>query len=293
MIQGIIKKGEVKVNNNVVTKVSTRLNMNDKVDIQSELAESNDNDHITPWQQDLDIYYEDSEIMVINKPAGLTVHPGAGNKKHTLVNILKHYLGDNLSMINGATRMGIVHRIDKNTSGLLVVAKTNQAHAHLAQQLKNKSVERKYLALCYLIPKPLHGVIENRLVRSNSNRLIFTCVDLESEQGKIAKTEYQTIEVFKQHHFSLLKLKLFTGRTHQIRAHMKSIKNPIVGDSQYYLSNHSVIAKLQQKHEKIGGLERQFLHAYKLGFVHPTLNEYMEFKADMPSDLNAVLESIR
>lgn len=220
---------------------------------------------------DLKILYEDEDIIVINKPQGMVVHPGVGNTNGTLVNgLLAH--SKSLSNINGEERPGIVHRIDKNTSGILVVAKTNIAHENLAKQLKDHSMLRVYMALTEGVIKEDMGTIDKSLGRNPSNRIKFAVV----EQGKVAVTHYNVLKRYNNN--SLIECRLETGRTHQIRVHMSYIGHPIVGDPLY-----------GYKRQKFK-LKGQMLHAKKLGFIHPIKGEYMEFNSELPEDFKKILE---
>lgn len=220
---------------------------------------------------DLKILYEDEDIIVINKPQGMVVHPGVGNTNGTLVNgLLAH--SKSLSNINGEERPGIVHRIDKNTSGILVVAKTNIAHENLANQLKDHSMIRVYMALTEGVIKEDMGTIDKSLGRNPSNRIKFAVV----EQGKVAVTHYNVLKRYNNN--SLIECRLETGRTHQIRVHMSYIGHPIVGDPLY-----------GYKRQKFK-LKGQMLHAKKLGFIHPIKGKYMEFNSELPEDFKKILE---
>lgn len=228
----------------------------------------------------LDIVYEDDDVLVVNKPAGMVVHPAPGNYTGTLVNALMHHCGDDLSSINGVIRPGIVHRIDKDTSGLLMVAKNDRAHASLSQQLADHSLTRKYRAIVYSNIKEDDGTIDKPIGRDPSNRLRNAVTDINS---KNAVTHYRVIERFGN--YTLIEAQLETGRTHQIRVHMSYIKHPLLGDELYGPTKSKNAAKL--------GAKRQMLHAGVLGFVHPSTGEYMEFDSPLPEDFEKVLEKLR
>lgn len=224
----------------------------------------------------LDIVYEDDEMLVVNKPKGMVVHPAAGNPTGTLVNALMHHCGDNLSSINGVIRPGIVHRIDKDTSGLLMVAKTDKAHICLSQQLSNHSLARAYRAVVLNNIKENEGIINEPIGRDPKNRLRQAVVYTNSRE---AVTEYKVLERMGKH--TLIEARLKTGRTHQIRVHLAHIKHPLLGDGLYGPAKNSF------------GAEGQMLHAYLLGFVHPTTDKHMEFFAPDPKEFERVLNKVR
>ena len=228
----------------------------------------------------LDIVYEDDDVLVVNKPAGMVVHPAPGNYTGTLVNALMYHCGDDLSSINGVVRPGIVHRIDKDTSGLLMVAKNDKAHASLSQQLADHSLTRKYRAIVYSNIKEDNGTIDKSIGRDPSNRLRNAVTDINS---KNAVTHYRVLERFGN--YTLIEAQLETGRTHQIRVHMSYIKHPLLGDELYGPTKSKNAAKL--------GAKRQMLHAGVLGFVHPSTGEYIEFESPLPEDFEKVLEKLR
>ncbi|WP_409341222.1 RluA family pseudouridine synthase [Paenibacillus sp. MBLB4367] len=223
----------------------------------------------------LEVVYEDSDVIVVNKPRGLVVHPAPGHYSGTLVNALLHHCKD-LSGINGELRPGIVHRIDKDTSGLLMAAKNDLAHNGLASQLKAHTVTRKYLALVHGKVSHDHGTVDAPIGRDSQDRKLFAVTDKNS---KHAVTHFLVAERFDK--YTLLELKLETGRTHQIRVHMKFIGHPLVGDPFYSKSKGSL------------DMEGQALHAAVLGFEHPRTGEYMEFEAPLPEDMQLVLTRLR
>ncbi|MDD3653516.1 MAG: RluA family pseudouridine synthase [Desulfotomaculaceae bacterium] len=222
----------------------------------------------------LDIYYEDSDLIVVNKPRGMVVHPAAGNYSGTLVNALLFHCRD-LSGINGVARPGIVHRLDKNTSGLIVAAKTDAAHCGLAKQLKERQVKRQYLALVHGQVKKDAGIVDAPIGRDPGDRQKMAVVDKNS---KYAVTHYKVIKRYAG--YTYLYLRLETGRTHQIRVHMAYIGHPLAGDPKYGPA---------RSHLSLGG---QFLHAAKLGFIHPRTRAYLEFEAPLPQELSEVLEGL-
>lgn len=252
-------------------KAGFKLKVGDKIEVQEKEIEKIDTE---PENIPLDIVYEDDDLLVINKQVGLVVHPCNTTKKHTLVNALMYHV-KNLSTINGVTRPGIVHRLDKDTSGLMLVAKTDNAHKSLSEQLKDKTLNREYKAL---IKGRLYEdfVVEGYLGRNPKNREQRTLVD--EKNGKYSKTIFTIDKVYD--HYTLLNCKLTTGRTHQIRAHLKSINHPIVGDALY------------------GGVDKQIktsyqlLCAYKIHFVHPTTNKQMSFEISLPEHFEKVIKEI-
>lgn len=243
----------------------------------------------------LDIRYEDAALVVIAKPAGLVVHPAAGHEDDTLVNALLAHCGDTLSGIGGVKRPGIVHRIDKDTSGLLVVAKTDAAHQSLAAQFAEHSVERAYRAFVKGGPRPPAGTIEGALGRSNTNRQKMAV----KARGKPARTHYETLAIYGaalDPVAALVECRLETGRTHQIRVHMAHIGHALLGDATYGRAGHAAWRGVSPEiRERLQGFPRQALHAFRLGFRHPETGEPLRFEDEMPSDLKGLahlLESI-
>ena len=231
---------------------------------------------ILPEELPLDIVYEDEHLLVVNKPKGMVVHPAPGNYTGTLVNALMYHCGDNLSGINGEQRPGIVHRIDKNTSGLLIVAKSDVAHAGLSEQIQEHTFTREYLAICYGNIKEDERTVDAPIGRHKVDRKKMCVTQLNS---KPAVTHIRVLERYDG--FTYICCQLETGRTHQIRVHLSSIGHPIAGDDVYGPS------------KVITELKGQCLHAYKLGFVHPVTGEYMEFTADPPESFVKFREKLR
>ncbi|MCB1530519.1 MAG: RluA family pseudouridine synthase [Rhodospirillales bacterium] len=235
----------------------------------------------------LDIVFEDEHLLVINKAVGMVVHPGAGNPSGTLVNALLHYCGDSLSGIGGVARPGIVHRLDKETSGLIVVAKNDKAHQGLSDQLSDRSLSRLYTAFVWKAPVPLKGKIDQPIGRHKTQR---TKMALRGERGREAVTRYHMKEQYGAA-ASKIECKLLTGRTHQIRVHMGYLKTPIIGDPLYGLPLQEARALLAkescgaQQQARILAFGRQALHAGQIGFIHPVSGENMRFKAPLPEDL--------
>lgn len=259
-IQKIIKDGEVLVNGKVV-KQSYCLKADDEIRCNVPEAKTLE---VTPEKMDLDIVYEDSDIIIVNKPKNLVVHPAPGHMEGTLVNGIMYHCKD-LSGINGVLRPGIVHRIDKDTTGLLIICKNDISHNSIAQQLKEHSIERTYHALCHGVLKDDEGVIDAPLGRSSNDRKKMAIV----QGGKRAVTHYTVLERYKN--ATYVKLNLETGRTHQIRVHMASLGYPLLGDPVYGRSD--------DKYLKYG----QLLHAKTLGIIHPSTHEFMQFDSEMPA----------
>lgn len=270
-LQGLIEKEYIKVNNKCI-KSNYKLRLNDKIEIilpEPEVLK------VDPEDIPIDILYEDNDVIVVNKSKGMVVHPAPGNYNGTLVNAILYHCRD-LSSINGVIRPGIVHRIDKDTSGVLVIAKNDEAHNFLSEQLKNHTMKREYYALTEGIITNDKGVIDKPLGRNKNDRLKYAIV----EGGKRAVTHYNVLERYNKG-YTLVKCVLETGRTHQIRVHMASIHHPLVGDPLYGLKKQRI---------KANG---QMLHARVLGFIHPTTREYMEFTTDLPDEFQSVIDSLR
>ena len=233
------------------------------------------------------------DLLIINKPKGMVVHPGAGNYENTLVNALLYKYKNSLSNINGDTRPGIVHRIDKDTSGLIVIAKNNEAHENLSEQFSKHTITRIYQLLIWGKLRPSSGKIDTFITRSSKNRQM---MEVSSSKGKRAITNYKTIEIFendKTPTLSLVECRLETGRTHQIRVHMTHMGNSIMGDGKYkkkYKKLKNIDTSLENLIYK---LDRQFLHAQTLGFVHPKTNDEMTFTSILPQELENILVLLR
>jgi 23S rRNA pseudouridine1911/1915/1917 synthase len=236
-----------------------------------------------PQDIPLTILFEDEHVLVIDKPAGLVVHPAAGNPDGTLVNALLHHCAGRLSGIGGVARPGIVHRIDKDTSGLLVVAKTDVAHEGLAKQFAAHSIDRRYLAVVNGVPRAGGGTIDAPLARSATNRKKIAIV--EGKRGKRAVTRWKRLQVLKD--AALVECRLETGRTHQVRVHMASIGHPLLGDPVYGRSG-----KTHGKLLKELGFDRQALHAAELGFTHPVTKNRLSFASPMPPDMQELTSAL-
>ena len=239
--------------------------------------------HNEPQDIPLNVVFEDGHLLVVNKPAGLVVHPAAGNLDGTLVNALLHHCGGSLSGIGGVARPGIVHRIDKDTSGLLVVAKTDVAHEGLAKQFAAHSIDRRYLAIVSGVPRMSEGKIDAPLARSATNRKKIAIV--EGNRGKRAVTHWRRLNVLKDS--ALVECRLETRRTHQVRVHMASIGHPLLGDPVYGRSGktHGKLLKELQFH-------RQALHAAELGFTHPVTKHRLSFSSAMPPDMQELFNAL-
>lgn len=249
---------------------------------------------IIPEDIPLDIVYEDNDLLVVNKPAGLVVHPGHGNYSGTLVNALAYHFKDNPAYDVNDPRMGLVHRIDKDTSGLLVVAKTPDAKTHLGKQFFNKTTRREYIAVVWGVPHPANGTIVGNVGRNPKDRLQMT-VFPNGEEGKHAVTHYEVLEDLG--YVSVVRCRLETGRTHQIRVHMKYKGHPLLADARYggdEILRGERTAKYKQFVENCFKIcPRQTLHARTLGFVHPTTGEEMFFESEVPADMTAMIEKWR
>ena len=274
----LIEQGLVFVNGEKALSKKQAVSANDEVIVEMPEPEPLD---IKAEDIPLEIVYEDDDLAVINKPRGMVVHPGPGNFSGTMVNALMHHMGDSLSSINGVIRPGIVHRIDKDTSGLLMVAKNDRAHEFLAAQLAEHSVTREYTALCHDNIKEDEITIDEPIGRDPGNRLRNA---VRGASAKNATTHIKVLERFGK--YTLVKAVLETGRTHQIRVHMAYIHHPLAGDELYGPRRQS---------DKIEGIKvsGQLLHAGTLGFIHPSTREYMEFHAELPDIFESVLSKLR
>ncbi len=257
----LLEQSCVSVNGNIATK-KTKLKIGDRVEITLPDPISYE---VTAENIPLDIVYEDNDLLVVNKPKGMVVHPAAGNYSGTLVNALMFHCGNSLSGINGVLRPGIVHRIDKNTSGLLMVAKNDSAHNGLAEQIKEHSFKREYEAIVYGNVKVDSGTVDAPIARHPTKRKQMAVV----EGGREAVTHYEVLERLEG--FTHLRLRLETGRTHQIRVHMAYLGHPVAGDEVY------------GPKKVITSLKGQCLHAKTLGFIHPVTQKYMEFTSELPN----------
>ena len=286
-IKKIIVSKNIKINKKQIIASSEKIKENDLIEVNMPEIKTN---YIKPKKINLDIIYEDEDIIVINKNSGLIVHPGAGNKDETLVNGLLYLYKNNLSNLNGEFRPGIVHRIDKDTSGIIVVAKNNHAHALLSEQFSKHTISRKYVALVWGVIRPLNGKISTLISRSKKNRQLMSVSD---RLGKKAVTNYKTIKTFSSKEIpkiSLVECILETGRTHQIRVHLEYKGNPLVGDKKYG-KKKTKFKKINKKfNEILSSFSRQALHAKSLGFIHPTKKKFVNFDSKLPNDFKKMLD---
>ena len=271
-LKKLFDSGEIKVNGKAV-RASHKLREGDEISLTLPEAKKLD---VEAQDIPLDIVYEDDDVLVINKERGMVVHPAAGNEDSTLVNALMHHCGDNLSGINGVLRPGIVHRIDKDTTGLLVVAKNDKAHQSLTDQLSDRSLSRTYFAIVHGNIKEDNLTVDAPIARDTKDRKKMA---IARKDGRDAVTHITVLERFNK--YTLIRCKLETGRTHQIRVHVKSIGHPILGDKTYGLK--------KEEYSLVG----QLLHAGEIGFIHPKTGENVSFSAPLPEDFSETLEKIR
>ncbi len=285
-IKKLILQKLVSVNRKISTSPSLKIKKNDRIIVK--IVNKREKELI-PKKIKLNIIYEDSDILVINKPKGLVVHPGAGNFQNTLANGLVFRYKKNLSNINGDFRPGIVHRIDKETSGLLVIAKNNLSHSILSEQFSNHTIKRKYDCLVWGVIRPLNGRIETLIARNKNNRQLMTVSEIN---GKRAVTNYKTLKVFSSKDtpkISLVECELETGRTHQIRVHFKYKGTSLIGDEQYGKKNIKFQKINEQFLENLKSIKGQALHAKTLEFIHPTQKKWMSFGSNHPLDFEKML----
>ncbi len=290
-IQSLIQDGHVLVNGMEALGASAKVRVGSilEMTVPQAVAAEPEAENIP-----LDIVFEDEHLLVMNKPAGLVVHPGAGNREGTLVNALLHHCGESLSGIGGVMRPGIVHRLDKDTTGLLVVAKHDKAHQGLSDQLKDRTLSRVYLALVLKTPVPLKGQVEVPIGRHRTNRLKMAA---NTKGGKEARTFYHVQQDFGGA-CALVECKLESGRTHQIRVHMEFLGHPLIGDPLYgaqptaFLSTFRKSGFEEEVIRQIQDFPRQALHAKEISFVHPVTEEEMSFEVPLPSDFSKLLNLI-
>lgn len=281
-IQALIANGAVTVDGALATSPSAKVSEGAAFSISVPAPEEA---AAKPQDIPLDIAFEDEHLIVVNKPAGMVVHPAAGNPDGTLVNALLHHCRGQLSGIGGVARPGIVHRIDKDTSGLLVVAKSDKAHEGLAKQFADHSISRRYCAISAGHFERSHGTIEGRIGRSQNNRKKMAVLSDDSTRGKHAITHYRFLK--KLDFASLIECQLETGRTHQVRVHCASIGHPLLGDPTYGRTPRELKSVLKRL-----GFERQALHAAHLGFNHPVLLDFIEFSVKMPDDMQTLIDEL-
>ena len=289
-VKNLILNNQLKINNKLINEPSKKVSVGDLINLSIPEPKKAS---LKPYKFKLDIVYEDEDLIVLNKPAGIIMHPGAGNYDQTIVNALINYNKDSLSNIGDELRPGIVHRIDKNTSGLVVIAKNNYTHENLSLQFSKHSITRIYQLLIWGKIRPSKGKIETLISRSSKNRQM---MEVSRIKGKKAITNYQTIELFESENtptLSLVECKLETGRTHQIRVHMNYLGNSIIGDDKYK-KKFKKIKKIDPILEKkLMSLNRQFLHAKTIGFIHPKKNKKMIFNSILPKELEIILKMLK
>mgnify|MGYP001193666351 CR=1 FL=1 len=289
-IKNLIQNKKLKINNKVIINPAKKICVGDKLNLTIPRPKKAS---IKPFKFKLDIIYEDEDIIVLNKPAGIVMHPGAGNFENTIVNALIYYDKNSLSNIGGELRPGIVHRIDKNTSGLVVIAKNNETHEDLSIQFSKHSITRIYQLLIWGKVRPSKGKVETFITRSSRNRQM---MEVSSTKGKKAITNYKTLEIFENKNtptLSFLECELETGRTHQIRVHMKYLGNSIVGDDKYKKKIKRIKDINPFLERSILNLNRQFLHAKTIGFFHPKKKKEMFFNSNLPKELEIILKMLR
>ena len=288
-LQALIRDGQVELNNIIISSTSKKIKEEDQIKVNFPPSKET---LIKPNKISLDILYDDNDIIVINKSPGVVVHPGAGNYEETIVNGLLFKYKNNLSSVGGKLRPGIVHRIDKDTSGVIVVAKNDIAHINLSEQFSNHTIKRVYEALVWGSLKPQNGKIREKISRSVKNRQLMA---VRKEKGKISITNYKTLKIFQNLNIpkiSLIECKLETGRTHQIRVHMNFKGNPILGDKSYGKSKKKFKEIDPKIEKKINNFNRQALHAKSLGFIHPTTKKEIFFEARRPKDFDNLIKSL-
>ena len=282
-IQALIAGANVKVDSIVILDQNFKLKQESNIEVSIPPPVAS---HIVAKQIDFSIVYEDDDLIVVNKPDGLTVHPGAGNQSDTLVNALVKHCGDNLSGIGGILRPGIVHRLDKDTSGLMLVAKNDLSHIDLSKQISERSAQRIYKAIVWGVPLKSRAVIENNIGRSPANRMqmkVLSC-------GKLSSTSYKVIEVLGGNKASIVECKLNTGRTHQIRVHMSHIGHSIIGDQTYGQNARKMQQNLShEQQDNLLNFKRQALHSFSISFVHPKTKQVMQFESELPQDLKNLI----
>ena len=289
-IKNLILKEKLKLNNKIIKSPSKKVCTGDEINLQIPKPKEAS---LKPYNFKLEIIYEDDDLLVINKPAGIIMHPGAGNYDETVVNALMHYNKDTLSTIGDELRPGIVHRIVRDTSGLVVIAKNNETHENLSLQFSEHTIIRIYQLLIWGKLRPSSGKIDTFITRSSKNRQM---MEVSSSKDKRAITNYKTIEIFENDSkptLSLVECRLETGRTHQIRVHMTHMGNSIMGDGKYkkkYKKLKNIDTNLENLIYK---LDRQFLHAQTLGFEHPKTNKEMIFTSILPQELEKILLMLR
>ena len=289
-IKNLILQKKIKLNNKIIIEPSKKVFYGDSILFEMPEPEKT---LLEPYDYNLNIVFEDKDLLIIDKSAGISMHPGAGNYTKTIVNALINLNNSNLSDLGDDMRPGIVHRIDKDTSGLIVVAKNNKSHENLSKQFSEHTISRVYKALVWGKLRPSKGKIETLITRSSRNRQM---MEASFVKGKKSITNYKTIEIFENDKvptFSLVECRLETGRTHQIRVHLSHKGNNILGDKKYkkrFKKINKIDASLE---DAILRLDRQFLHAETLGFLHPRTSKKIEFFSKLPKELNDILKKLR
>ena len=289
-IKNLILQKKIKLNNKIIIEPSKKVFYGDS--ILFELPEPKKT-LLEPYDYNLNIVFEDKDLLIIDKSAGISMHPGAGNSTKTIVNALINLNNSNLSDLGDEMRPGIVHRIDKDTSGLVVVAKNNKSHENLSNQFSEHTISRVYKALVWGKLRPSKGKIETLITRSSRNRQM---MEASFVKGKKSITNYKTIEIFENDKvptFSLVECRLETGRTHQIRVHLSHKGNNILGDKKYKKRFKKINKIDADLGDAILKLDRQFLHAETLGFLHPRTSKKIEFFSKLPKELNDILKKLR
>tara|TARA_B100002052_G_C15767789_1_gene545499 strand:+ start:38 stop:1015 length:978 start_codon:yes stop_codon:yes gene_type:complete len=288
-IKNLILDNRLRINGKINQSPSKKIKVGDIISLE---VPNPNKTSLKPFSFKLDIIYQDNDIIVINKPAGISMHPGPGNYDNTIVNALMNYEKMKLSNIGDELRPGIIHRIDKDTSGLIVIAKNNFSHENISKQFSNHSIDRVYDLLVWGKLRPQSGLIETLITRSSKNRQM---MDVSFIKGKKAITNYKTLKVFEGKNIptmSLVECKLETGRTHQIRVHMNFKGNQIVGDKKYK-KKYKKLKNVNEEVDKIIlKLNRQFLHAKILGFNHPRSQKKLFFESNLPDDLKIIINEL-
>ena len=287
-IQKYIDDAQVLVNGELV-RASYKISPRDNIVVS--IHTSAPANRVTPEEIRLDVVYEDEYLIVVNKPSGMVTHPGHGNWSGTLANALLFHCNSLSKLNDGSIRPGIVHRLDKDTSGLIVAAKDDVTHASLAGQFANRTIEREYWALVWGMLNQKRGLIESMIARSKSDRKKFT---VSEDEGKFAATEYEVLKEFN--YLSLVRLKLRTGRTHQIRVHLSHIGHSVFGDPTYHGRRINYGDATPRHRQEVSDLlkiiNRQALHAKTLGFIHPATKQHLHFDSELPEDFTNILERI-
>ena len=285
-IKNLILDKRLTINGKIINSPAKKVKIGDKIDLEIPGPKKTS---LKPFNFKLDIIYEDDDLIIINKPAGISMHPGPGNYDNTIVNALMNYDKIKLSSIGDELRPGIIHRIDKDTSGLVVIAKNNLSHEIISKQFSEHTIDRVYNALVWGKLRPQSGIIETLITRSSKNRQL---MDVSFTKGKRAITKYKTLKVFQGKSIptlSLVECKLETGRTHQIRVHMNFKGNQIVGDKKYKKKYKKLNNVNDEINKVIVKLNRQFLHAKVLGFNHPKSKKKLFFESNLPKDLKIIM----